>query len=327
MGRQWATDLIVSHVTSGIVRTIYLSSGFTWANEKGSMSKNNETKCFTNYHLTPAEFGLWEICRSLSHQTGILYFNGPGIAARFKDTGKNTIYNIAAALTQKGWLRLLKDSVRRRDGMFSPRQYRVLTHEEWATEHPNQCGLTVPEIGNGTKSPFPLGDSPFPLDDSPFPNPGNILIGNTETNQPTTYPDYLKPFPKSGMDEFVGRFLKPKKRAQRCESDSGATRTGAPIPKTGQAVRDTQAEAERLSTAITNTIGSTHPEQRTEWTNGIKTLLHNGQSPEQILTVAEFAHTSFSPGTMAREGPAGFVQHFGAIEAAMLQQGERKVTQ
>jgi hypothetical protein len=85
------------------------------------MSNTTSVKCFAHYHMTPAEYGLWDVCRSLSHESGILYFSGRNVAARFKGLGKTGAYNLAASLVESGWFQILKDSVRRKDGTWSPR--------------------------------------------------------------------------------------------------------------------------------------------------------------------------------------------------------------
>jgi hypothetical protein len=101
------------------------------------MSKN---KCFANRHMTPEEYALWDVSRQISHHTGTLYFDGRAMAARFADTKKDCIYRIARALVTKGWYEVISPRTRnKRTGLYAPAQYRVLSAEEWAKNHPHEC--------------------------------------------------------------------------------------------------------------------------------------------------------------------------------------------
>jgi hypothetical protein len=111
--------------------------------------------CFAHHHLTVEEYGLWTHARQLAHESGILYFDGRKIAKRFIETGKNTIYRIGHNLIRKGWLVIVREPKRLKNGMFSPGQYRPVSHDEWVAKHPGACpGIgtgeddTSPEIGN-----------------------------------------------------------------------------------------------------------------------------------------------------------------------------------
>src|SRR5260370_662127 len=109
------------------------------------------TKCFANRHMTPEEYGLWDVSRSLSHKTGILYFDGREMAERFEDTTKNGIYRVARNLLRRGWYELISPAVRdKRTGLFCSTQYRVLSVEEWATRHPHVCTQSSLENRTGT---------------------------------------------------------------------------------------------------------------------------------------------------------------------------------
>lgn len=112
--------------------------------------------CFPNRHMRPEEYALWNVSRSLSHESGLLYFDGPEIAALFEDTGKDRIYRAAKALTEKGWFKLLAPKRRNpTTGLWLPSQYNVLSSEEWAKEHPHECGVSIPQNANGSLSePF-----------------------------------------------------------------------------------------------------------------------------------------------------------------------------
>jgi hypothetical protein len=34
-------------------------------------------KQFANFYLTPEEYGLWEYAKTISHNSGVFYFDGP----------------------------------------------------------------------------------------------------------------------------------------------------------------------------------------------------------------------------------------------------------
>jgi hypothetical protein len=92
------------------------------------MASKAPTKCYANYHLTPEEFGFWEVCRSLSFKfKGKLIFDGRHIAAYFGDTGKNTIYRLAKRLQDKGWFVCTKKTTRDKHNLQTPTEYQVLS--------------------------------------------------------------------------------------------------------------------------------------------------------------------------------------------------------
>ena len=53
--------------------------------------------CYANHHMTVSEYGFYDICRSLS-ASGILYFDGRGIAKRFRKMSKDHPYKLLKAL-------------------------------------------------------------------------------------------------------------------------------------------------------------------------------------------------------------------------------------
>ena len=291
------------------------------------MSNSPTTKCYAHYHLSPAEYAVWDVCRALSHDNGILYFSGRNVAARFKRLGKTGAYNLAASLLESGWFKLLKDSQRRRDGTWSPRQYKVLSHTEWAAEHPNSCGLPVLnsdqpvlEEGQDDDSPVLNSDQPVLNSDQPVQASGHNLISTTDKEQPNKQPDYHKPVRSKGLGKLKATLGASARVAT-------PTRIGQPVPLRGQdaPVLDTQKQAEWISTAITNTLGLTRPDVVSEWTAAIKLLFDKGVSAETVQAVAAFAHATFKPGTMQREGAAGFVQNFDQIQRAMRERQEGKI--
>ncbi|HZQ90372.1 MAG TPA: hypothetical protein VFA60_01110 [Terriglobales bacterium] len=282
------------------------------------------TKCFAHYHMTAKEYGFWDVCRSLSHETGILYFNGRGIASRFKGMQKTTAYELADSLSQSGWFKLLKDSARRSDGMFSPRQYQVLSHAEWAAEHPDQCDQPVRSDGLDNDSPVRSADYPVRSADQPVRSGGHNLIETlSDRNPPDRKPDYQAPVRSGGLEGFVERFSK-RRRPEASAKAAAPKLTAQPVRDSGQGERDTQREAERLATAIANTLGLAHPETRASWNAGVKALLDKGHPPELVQSVAEYAHAEFGPVTMTVEKAAGFVQHFDGIAEHMRRKRQQE---
>jgi hypothetical protein len=136
--------------------------------------KNPESKrrCFAHHFLTFEEYGLWVHAREVSAASGIFYFNGPAVAARFADQSKNTPYRIAAGLVKKGFFHVLKKAKRdKKTGIFRSTQYQPVSFEEWAEKYParytackvcksqntipeNKDG-TIPEFGNGASESVP----------------------------------------------------------------------------------------------------------------------------------------------------------------------------
>jgi hypothetical protein len=282
--------------------------------------------------MTPAEYGLWDVCRSLSYESGVLYFSGRKIADRFRGFSKNTAYTIATSLAERGWLKLLKDSVRRKDGTWSPRQYKVLSHSEWAAANPESCGLPVlnegleddspvPNQGLDGESPVPITVSPVPITVSPVPIQGHNLKENYLYKATDIEPDNLEPVPKQGLDDFQNRFLKPKAFAIQRRSAAAPQLETAPVPKKVQdtgSVLDTHSEAERIATEIASTVGIADQTERADWAVNMWKLINDGHSPNTILACAQHAHTSCPAGTVRKHGPSEFVRSFGLLKESLL---------
>lgn len=265
--------------------------------------------------MTAQQYGFWDVCRTLAFKNDILFFNGRSIAARFQGMSKSTAYLLADALVESGWFKLIKDSMRRKDGTFSPKQYRVLSHDQWVLEHPEGC-LPVQPAGLDDISPVQPADSPVQPADQPVQPAGHNLIHKSDTYKPDIEPDNHKPFQPAGLDDFVNRFSKRKREARKAAA-APALDT-APVQSAGQAVRDTQKDAEWLSTAFTNTIGITNPNERLSWTAGFELLLRAGHSKDVISATAEFVHSKVKPEALRREGPSELVKNFDNIRARMV---------
>lgn len=271
------------------------------------MNDPTTPRCFAHHHMTAAEYGFYDVCRSLSFQSRVLHFNGPTLAARFGSMSKNTPYDYAKSLQEKGWFVLLKDTAILRNGTRSSRQYSVLTHEEWAKEHLGQCGEHIREEGMDASEPFPNGDSPFPDSGNPFPNNGNISqkegnnLCHLEKQPSEELPrSYLKEHPqKEGMEAtgFISRFSKASRKARKQAlrqggNPEGPLGEGAPFPKNGMDVQnklpmDLPSQALRLSTALMGTLGITDTPTRHKWKSTMEDLLVKGHSAETIRSAAE----------------------------------------
>src|SRR3989442_3549127 len=103
--------------------------------------KKTETKhrCYAQHHMTPAEYGLWDQCRALAHKSGVLFFDGRKMANRFKKergSGFMTVYRLRDSLVLGGWLvKIENPQPRRKNGTYTPTQYRALSHEQWVEKH------------------------------------------------------------------------------------------------------------------------------------------------------------------------------------------------
>ena len=314
------------------------------------MNDNNKpSKCYAHNHLTMNEYALWDVARSLSYGDGVLYFNGRNIAARFKGADKSTMYRLAKSLLDQGWFVVLKDTTRRRDGTWSPRQYRVLSHAEWAAAHPTACdGLhlssddedsepvptqdkPVPDHVLDASQPVPIRTSPVPIRDQPVPQDRhNLMLSSTDIKTTDAYSDNLEPValmgldnklnPQSDADVLINRFL--KKTSDRAAIAIATQFHPAPVPITGQAALDTQAEAVRLSSAICVSLGLSMPQATAPWTSAVKAILDKGHAPETVMNGARFVleHPNFGPSAMRKTGPEAFAQDFGEIVQGMSQQ-------
>ena len=141
----------------------------------------SKKKCFANCHLTPEEYGFWDVCRSLSYRfKGNLIFDGRTVAGYFGDTGKNTAYRLCKLLCAKEWLVCTKKSVHNgKGGHNTHAEYKVLSHDEWLAKHGTKhCKSPVPESGlEQAEGPFDESqnrDSASPrTGNEPVPEPGH----------------------------------------------------------------------------------------------------------------------------------------------------------
>jgi len=207
-------------------------------------------KCHAHHHMTATEYAIWSVCRAMSTaQNGIVFFSGPRIAQKFREMGRNTPYTALAELRRMGWFKRVKDSYTRSDGTWTPTHYRVLSHEEWAAEHPlccpdpwqsepqepSQSAKSRPSQLKGTaEQPSQLKGSPSQLKGYPSQPEGTNLykqpIENTDARSSVLQPSQLE------GTALITRFN--KRRRQR--SASAIERVPQPFPQVGTAVSDTE---------------------------------------------------------------------------------------
>ncbi len=190
------------------------------------------TKCFANYHLTPEEFGFWEVCRSLSFKfKGKLIFDGRTIASYFGDTGKNTIYRLAKQLQSKGWFVCTKKTKRDKNHLQTPTEYQVLSHEQWAakrTEKQRNC--LVPESGPDDSNLWSQNQ------ERSGPGNGNDLV--PEPGHSTEYSSYTenKALPRSSDLPLIEEKKHPE-LGMEAGHEHGSAEKGPLIPETGPDAR------------------------------------------------------------------------------------------
>jgi hypothetical protein len=201
----------------------------------------------------------------LAHKTGILIFDGRLFAQRFQGLSKSRAYDLANELVDIGFLRLIKKSKRCKNGLFSAKEYQVLSHEEWAKENPGACKRLLDERiadhdspvqpGGMDHSPVQPADSPVQRADSPVqPADSPVQPGGhnssylPNTNLPPI--DNRSPVQPGGMDKFQKRWSKKSgvsvseananEAYTRQSSFSEATFDGRPVQPGGTVVNDTK---------------------------------------------------------------------------------------
>lgn len=152
------------------------------------------SKCFANLHLSMAEHSLWDVCRSISFESGgVFRFDGRYFASLYKGTDKNRIYRTVDGLIKTGWFEVIKE--RERDpktGKWLSAIYRVRSVEEWGKRNPHrhepvpketsptgENGEPVPKEG---QAPVPKNAKPVPNFEKPVPRAGHSSDGCIDGN-------------------------------------------------------------------------------------------------------------------------------------------------
>jgi hypothetical protein len=153
---------------------------------------NSHNRCFANRHMTPEEYGVWDVCRSVSHKTGTLYFDGRTIAGYFDGTGKDVIYRIVKRLVKKGWLLVQVAGRNTRNGLYVPTQYEVLSPEQWAEDHPHDCVPSEPEESSRESQTGSLSEQLSPVVEPRLVQSGKpeqpVVISRTASRESPTGP-------------------------------------------------------------------------------------------------------------------------------------------
>jgi hypothetical protein len=138
-------------------------------------------KCFPNFHMTMAQHSLWDVCRSVSHNTDyVIRFDGRWLASLYKETDKNRIYRTASGLIDSGWFQVVRPRQKdQKTGKWLSALYRVLSAEEWSASHPHECG-PVPRA-RMVQSQKPA--SPVPKNEKPVPRAGHSSEGYSEEDK------------------------------------------------------------------------------------------------------------------------------------------------
>ena len=137
--------------------------------------------CYANHHMTVSEYGFYDICRSLS-ASGILYFDGRGIAKRFRKMSKDHPYKLLKAVKDEGWFYEVTPPRKNRYGKFSSGHYRVLSHEEWSAKFPNKTHPAIEEwdAEHPQEDPSPVQKKPL-VNETTSPS-----LGTTDALEPVS---------------------------------------------------------------------------------------------------------------------------------------------
>jgi hypothetical protein len=202
----------------------------------------SKATCFAHQHMTPAEYGFWQLCRDLSFKTGILYFDGRNMVNRFAGTRRNGLskdyfYGMADTLTTKKWFELVTERKRGAGGRYTPSIYRVLSHEQFVSKHGAAHCTDAPEDDspvvispktcrdNRTGADSPVGIEALTCRDSdPTCRDNGLSPVRLSRHNPIPEPDNVNLIPKPDA--------KPDERACR-DSGTGVLSKAGSVP-TGQ---------------------------------------------------------------------------------------------
>jgi hypothetical protein len=233
--------------------------------------KAQENSCFANYHLTVAEYGLWEHGRAISFKRGRLLFDGRKMAARFSGTGKDTFYRLAAQLVKKGWFEVVDDNTtksgkrkRDRSGHYLATVYKVLSHEQWVSRYGSS---TCPQNQTGDDDQSSDRDTSSPLDETrPVPESRHKSDGDLSDGSPSDANLIEGPVWKSRQVE-EGSTLNVHGSARHP--------VAAPVAKSRQAVPSTKPQphevlaARRIVDGVDKPASLYAPWQPVEWAKQI----------------------------------------------------------
>jgi hypothetical protein len=104
-------------------------------------SRAKNPKCNLHFHLKGSLSAVYQRACRLSHNNGGEFYEGDTSAAkRVLPYCRGTLGRAKKKLVQEGWLVLIKSNKEYgREGDYLPNRYRVVSHDEWAGNHPHQC--------------------------------------------------------------------------------------------------------------------------------------------------------------------------------------------
>ncbi len=98
--------------------------------------ENSPYVCNSERHLTDVHY-IYSHALKISLNSGHFYGSQAGLAEFFR-CSKSTIYRGFQKLEASGFF-----EVQRKKTLYKPNDYRVLTHDDWASKHPNECVMKI----------------------------------------------------------------------------------------------------------------------------------------------------------------------------------------
>jgi hypothetical protein len=158
-----------------------------------SKPASSRTKCFSHFHMTAAEYGLWTYARDVSHNSGIFYASSRAIAKAFAGMTKSKVHRTSHSLIKKGWFVVVEPSHPSPHGTWTSNVVRPLSHDEWTAIYSEaECAAPespVPQTGHVPPEgqPVPQAKQPVPKSRATCPTGGmksdNDLEGSREERE------------------------------------------------------------------------------------------------------------------------------------------------
>ncbi|HTQ59572.1 MAG TPA: hypothetical protein VMI32_05080 [Candidatus Solibacter sp.] len=126
--------------------------------------------CYAVRHMTASEFVVYDTMlafaiagRKARGGEGPLIFKTAlkPTLANAVNRSINSISEAKDSLVEAGWLRLIREGIRRDDGRQAPNEYEVIKHEQFAASHPGSCPLYdyCPDFETATAHEIRIGDT------------------------------------------------------------------------------------------------------------------------------------------------------------------------
>jgi hypothetical protein len=143
-----------------------------------AVEPSTPNKCYDHFHMTMSEYALYDIARAWSATTGLLFFDGRKLSKQYQRASPSNAYKLADSLTRKGFFVIHSEPSRRPNGTWSPRTYKVLSHDAWVKTHPGQCegmGTGLVDLEALDHLPVPLAELTVIAESRPQPATANLL--------------------------------------------------------------------------------------------------------------------------------------------------------